>query len=66
MDGDIDKVEDDENIAKVKLLVQSDHRLTVQMISDELSLNRKSVQKILLHDLGMQKVCAKMVPKILS
>ena len=36
------------------------------MISDELSLNRDSVQTILLHDQGMQKVCAKMVPKILS
>ena len=36
------------------------------MISDELSLNRESVQTILLHDLGMQKVRAKMVPKILS
>ena len=35
------------------------------MISGELSLNRESVQTILLHDLGMQKVCAKMVLKIL-
>ena len=56
----------DENITRVKLLVQSDHRLTVRMISDELSLNRESVRTILLHDLGMRKVCAKMVPKILS
>ena len=36
------------------------------MISDEPSLNKESVQTILLHDLGMQKVCAKMVLKILS
>ena len=43
----------------MKLLVQSDRRLTVQMISDKLSLNRKSVQKILLHDLGMRNVCAR-------
>ena len=35
------------------------------MISDKLSLNRESVQTILLRDLGMQKVCTKMVPKIL-
>ena len=55
----------DENITRVKQLVQSDHRLTVQMISDELSLNRESMQTILLHDLGMQKVYAKMVPEIL-
>ena len=56
----------DENITRVKLLVQSDHRLTVRMISDELSLNRESVRTILLHDLGMRKVCAKIVFKILS
>ena len=55
----------DENITRVKQLVRSDRRLTVGMISDELSLNRESVQTILLHDLGMQKVCAKMVSKIL-
>ena len=54
----------DENITRVKQLVRSDHRSTVQMISNELSLNRESV--CMLHDLGMQKVCAKMGPKILS
>ena len=43
----------DENITRVKHLVQSDCRLTVQMISDELSLNRELVWVILLHDLGM-------------
>ena len=56
----------DENITRVKQLVRSDRRLTVRMISDELSLNRESVQTILLHDLGMREVCAKMVLKILS
>ena len=55
----------DENITRVKQLVQSDHRLIMQMTLEELNLNRESVQTILLHDLGMQKVCAKMVPKIL-
>ena len=55
----------DENITREKQLVQSDHKLTARMISDELSLNRESVRTILLHDLGMRKVCAKMVPKIL-
>ena len=53
-------------MTRVKQLVQSDHRLTVWMISDELNLNRESVQMILLHDLGMENMCAKIVPKILS
>ena len=36
------------------------------MIGEELGLNRESVRKILRDDLAMRKVCAKMVPKILS
>ena len=47
-------------------MVWSDRRLTIRMIVDNLDLNRKSVRNILLHDLGMRKVCAKLVPKILS
>ena len=56
----------DENIIRVKQLVRSHRRLTARMISDELSLNRESVWTILLHNLGMRKMCAKMLPKILS
>ena len=55
----------DENITRVNQLVWSDHRLTVQMISNQLSLNRESVQTILLYDLEMWKVRAKVVLKVL-
>ena len=51
----------DENIRRVKQLVRSDRRFRVCMIADELALNRESVRTILLHDLGMRKVCAKLV-----
>jgi len=46
--------------------VRSDHRLTLRMISSELNLNRFTVHQILTHDLGMRKVCAKMVPNNLT
>jgi len=36
------------------------------MIEEELNLNRESVQKILMDDLWIRKVCAKMVPTIFS
>ena len=36
------------------------------MISSELNLNRFTVHQILTQDLGMRKVCAKMVPKNLT
>ena len=55
-----------ENVDRVKQQVQSDRRLTVRLISDELSLNRELVWTILLHDLWMRKVYVEMVPKILS
>ncbi|XP_066943506.1 protein GVQW3-like [Macrobrachium rosenbergii] len=54
-----------ENIDRVQQLVRSDRRLVVQMIAEELSLNRESVRTILVQELGMWKVCAKMVPKFL-
>ena len=56
----------DENIQKVNELVRSDRRMTVRMLAEELGLGRESVRTILTEDLGMKKICAKMVPKLLS
>jgi len=53
----------DYNVERVRSLVRSDRRLTLRMVSSELNLNRFTVHKILTQDLGMTKVCAKMVPK---
>ena len=51
---------------KVNELVRSDRRLTVRMMAEELNINRESVRIILSEELGMRKMCAKMVPKLLS
>jgi hypothetical protein len=56
----------DENMEKVRKLVCSDRRLSVQMMAEELNLGRETVRKILNEDLGMRKVSAKMVLRILS
>ena len=56
----------DENVTKVRDLVRSDLRLTVRMISSVLNLNRHPVHEILTFELGMQKICAKLVPKFLT
>jgi len=53
-------------VNKVRDLVRSDQRLTVRMISSGLNLNCQTVHKILTLELGMQKICAKLVPKILT
>ena len=55
-----------DNIGKVNELVRSDRRLTVRMMVEELNINRESVRTILLEELHMRKVCAKIVPKLLS
>ena len=56
----------DENVTKVRDLVRSDRRLTVRMISSVSNLNRQTVHEILTFVLGMQKICAKLVPKTLT
>ena len=56
----------DENVTKVRDLVRFDRHLTVRMISSVLNLNRQTVHEILTFELGMQKICAKLVPKILT
>jgi hypothetical protein len=44
----------------------SDHWMTVQMIADELQIGKTSVYLILKEDLEMRKICAKIVPKLLT
>ena len=56
----------DENVDGVKQKVWSDHRLTVGMIADELGMNSQRIQRIIMEDLGMMKICAKMVPRLLN
>uniref|UniRef100_A0A8C4Q4B9 Mos1 transposase HTH domain-containing protein n=1 Tax=Eptatretus burgeri TaxID=7764 RepID=A0A8C4Q4B9_EPTBU len=55
-----------DNIERVKQMVCADHRLTVRMIAEEFSINKDTVWSIISENLEMHKVCAKMVPKLLS
>jgi len=55
-----------DNTARVTVLVRSDRRLTVKMIADEVNVNREAVRQILTEELGMKKICAKMVPRNLT
>jgi len=50
-----------DNTARVRELVRSHRRLTVNMTADEVNLNRKGDRRILTEELGMRKLCAKMV-----
>lgn len=54
------------NVERVKKLIHADSRLTVRMVASQLDMKKDSVWKIITENLGMRKVCAKMVPRQLS
>ena len=56
----------DKNVEHVRQKVLSDRRLTVRMIADELGMNSERGWRIITEDLGMRKICAKMVPRLLN
>ena len=55
-----------ENVEVVRAVMVKDRRLSVRTIAEETGLNRNTVHRILTDHLHMQKICAKLVPKILS
>ena len=56
----------DANVDRVRTFVRSDRRLDVRVIAEELNMNRETVRQIVKEDLGMRKISAKMVPRILT
>ncbi|GFV69830.1 FLJ37770-like protein, partial [Trichonephila clavipes] len=56
----------DENVEKVTSLIRSDRRLSIRAIAETVNIDKECVRQILHDNLNMQKVCAKMVPKILT
>jgi [histone H3]-lysine36 N-dimethyltransferase SETMAR len=55
-----------ENYDAVKQLVVTDRRLTVRRIAETLDISRRSVEIILHEKLGISKVCARWVPRMLT
>jgi len=54
-----------ENVERVRQTIQSNRRLTIREISDDLNISYGSVQNILTTDLNMRWVSAKFVPHVL-
>jgi len=55
-----------DNTARVRERVRADRRLTVRMIADEVNMIPETVHLILTEELGMRKICDKMVPRNLT
>ena len=56
----------DTNIENVQQLVCSDCHLTIHIIANEVGMDKEMISTILVDTLGMRKVCAKMVPRLLT
>ena len=56
----------DDNIEKMRDVIRKDRRLGVQVVAEEVYLDRESVRRILREELNMRMVCAKMVRKLMS
>jgi len=56
----------EENITIVRQIVRENRRLTVRSVAAQVNIDRETVRKILIEDLDMRKVCAKMVSKELT
>ncbi|XP_071036972.1 protein GVQW3-like [Parasteatoda tepidariorum] len=52
------------DVQQVREVLKSDSRLSIQVIADTLNLSKYVVHGILMEDLQMRKVCAKLVPKV--
>ncbi|PNF40093.1 hypothetical protein B7P43_G10714 [Cryptotermes secundus] len=53
-------------IEKVRTLIMEDRRLAIREAADEVGINRDSANTVFTEDLGMRRVAAKFVPKLLS
>ncbi|KAJ8933390.1 hypothetical protein NQ318_003039 [Aromia moschata] len=55
----------DDNVKRVRDLLNTDRRLSVRLISETLDITKTIVHEIE-SSLGMRKVCAKLLPKVLG
>ena len=56
----------DDHIAGVRDVLNSDRRLSVRLIAETVGLPKTNVYRIITEQLQMRKICAKLVPKVLT
>ena len=55
-----------ENIERVRLAIEGDRRLTVRELGNDLGIPKTTIWEILNKILGITRVCAKFIPKLLT
>ncbi|UYV76679.1 hypothetical protein LAZ67_14001721, partial [Cordylochernes scorpioides] len=56
----------DENINEVEKMILANRRITVREVAEDLNISIGSCHSIFINDLGMRRVAAKFVPKLLT
>ena len=56
----------DDNVAKVREVIRSNRRLTVREVAEEVSISKTVCHEILNENLGMHRIAAKFVPRLLD
>ena len=56
----------DENMEKVKEMVMNDRRITIREVADDVGISISLCHEIFSSALGMKRVAAKFVPKLLN
>lgn len=60
------EIRTDENVNKIRDLINEDRRLTIRELVQHTGLSFGTIQKILTSDLGMRRISAKFVPRLLT
>ena len=56
----------DDNVQRVREVLNSDRRLSVRLIADMVGIDKMTAHVIITENLAMRKICAKLVPKVLT
>jgi hypothetical protein len=56
----------DDDVAKVREGIRSNRRLTVREVAEEVSISKTVCHEILTENLGMHRIAAKFVPRLLT
>ena len=54
------------NIREIEKIVREDRRLSIRLIAEKMSIDKKAVWQVLHDNLHMTKVCAQVVSKLLT
>jgi hypothetical protein len=53
-------------IKTVRELISTDRLMTLRIMEEELEISRETIRRLLVEDLGKQKICSRFIPHCLT